>query len=202
MSMRGPDHRIEVVVSVIIAICMIFLNHTINQKIKLITTSDYTVISTGSTSGSITYNFMSNENTFAYRLEDMNAIEVYDKNFNKQLSLRISDDHISYKLLSSEKIASLEKVFYSYDSGHVNIELNGSREDVYFTWGINDRGEKQLTVIYDAGHLVDGLWIIPFLCYIILILIFGLVLMHRIHFQNTRIRYFKENQDRIQSTLR
>ena len=74
--------------------------------------------------------------------------------------------------------------------GHTEVTINGIDENVYFRWSETSRGEHYLVMVYMSQPVVNNLWVFPFVCYMILIMIF--ILLIRIHIiqHNEKIQYY------------
>ena len=66
-----------------------------------------------------------------------------------------------------------------YKEGQTEITVDDMEQEVYFKWVTNNSGETRLLMVYSAIKIVKGIWLFSFICWMVMILIF--VLLIRLH---------------------
>jgi hypothetical protein len=135
-----------------------------------------------------------------YKLEACTMMETYDKDFNLLGRIPFVDgyDHNVPDIRKYDKLISL---FNKYPEGHTRLQRGDNEEDIYFRWTNTTSGDRVFVLIYISRPVVHNLWMIPFLCYLILILIFTLVMRLRMSCQKDRIEYYHRSSMRVQSKI-
>ena len=115
-------------------------------------------------------------------------IELFSKDFELIFRVQFREDDENKLYDNIENHQELMSLFLHNKEGHTNLTIDGEEEDIYFKWTTNNLGEPSLMIIYMARPVVKNLWVFSFICYIILILIFLLVisLKYRMHRQLVR----------------
>ena len=194
MIMKRHVNKIELFLVVIIVGSIFLLTHSMDDIITRTTSLDDAINQQTYTQ----HQFM--REPFNYDLERVTEIEIYNANMLLMSRTILNDNHKNISLSSVDNKDDIISIMNTHQSGHISVTLpDRSTENLYFKWGYNSGGTRELTVIYNAGVEIQGLWKLNFLCYLILIFVFGLVVLHKLHVQELYIRDYQAVQTRVQS---
>lgn len=183
--------NIETIIILIIAACVLFLNVFTANKI-------YELQRVGTEAMFIMdgLEYANSEELGSeivkYRPDSYKMIEVYDESYELLFSLQFDQN---YKVYNND-IYNHKNLLYlleNSEKGQTTISNGEYDEQVYFQWMTNNRGEKRLVIVYSTKEIVGNIWMFSFVCYIILILIF--ILLIRLHSKN-----YKDKVDQYKRT--
>jgi hypothetical protein len=195
--MQNYVNKIEVFLIVIIILSIFALTHIIDTKVRSTTITHNPLLSQTNLNGRFI------NNPFSYDLDAVTEIEVYNSRLERVSKNVFKDDHKSVSLMDFENKNAVIDIINTYPCGHLEVVLPDKRvENVYFRWGYDENNTRELVMIYNAGSVVTGLWLLNFLCYLILVFVFGLVILHKLHTQDIYIRDYQATQNRIQERMR
>ena len=162
MMARKPKwFTFEIAITLAIAACMIFLINFANAKMEEIT--------------------ISNKESLLINHDPTNPIHE-----------ELAGEIVKFKPGACKLIdfPDLVNLLRNNAEGHTEVTINGIDENVYFRWSETSRGEHYLVMVYMSQPVVNNLWVFPFVCYMILIMIF--ILLIRIHIiqHNEKIQYY------------
>lgn len=168
--------NIETLIILIIAGCLMFLNiFTVSKLNELENAGKDSVFLIDNISFDDQEAFAEEINS--YLGESCKMIELYDNNFNVIFQIQFSGDSI--KTNDIREYAALVNIINTNPEGQTSISINGMEQEVYFRWVKNEAGEDRLLLVYSAIKEVEGLWLFSFVCWMIMILVF--VLLIRLH---------------------
>jgi hypothetical protein len=195
--MKRVVNKIEVILVAVIVISIFLLTHTIDSKLRT-TTITHNVLTSETQSKD-----MFIKEPFSYNLDSVTEVEVYDARMVRLSKNIFKDDHNNVSIEDLANSYELFDIIRKNPHGHIDIVLpDGSSENVYFRWGYDERGTRELLVVYNAGNIVSGVWMLNFLCYLILVFVFGLVILHKLHTQEIYIKDYQDTQNRVQERMR
>lgn len=171
--------NIETIIIIAIAACMLFLNTFTVKKLNELEVARNNAV------------FLLDEIEFpdqeefteemkSYLNDSYKMIELYDENFELLFQIQFVDDYKTKGDLINQK--DLVSILKNNKEGQTIINIGDSEEDVYFKWITNSRGEERLLLVYSTIKNVRGLWVFSFICWLVLILVFILVI--RLHSKN------------------
>ena len=179
---------VETIIILVIAACMLFLNTFTVKKINEIELSRNNAV------------FLVDDLEFpeqeefteelkSYIQDSYKMIELYDENLELLFQVQFSDSYKSKGDLINQ--SDLVQILNSNKEGQSTIIIDDDEEDVYFKWITNNRGEERLLMVYSSIRNVKGLWVFSFVCWIVMILVFVLVI--RLHSKSyiDRINQYK-----------
>lgn len=206
MSKQNKRHGgmyFETVVVIIIALCLIFLNYFTVSKINelqrvnrnsIFIDDDLPLESDGELV----------EELKTYMKSPCKMIELYDEDMN--LMFQVTFDSQGSKAVNHpngiSKNSQLSKLIGNQQEGQATIKMHDRTEqDIYYKWISNSKGERRLIIIYNEIFEVKGIWVFSFVCYIILILVF--VLLIRLHIVSGRnnVSHYADSTNYIKHDL-
>ena len=198
---KKNDIKIEISLVILIALCMLMLINVSNTKINEVLAGNNSILLRENPDKQIEKLLAKEMST--YQIEACTLMEIYDGNFELIGRVPFVDghdhSHIQGGIKNHER---LKAIFKKYPEGHTRIEIGDKEQDIYFRWTTkNSTGEDRFVLFYVARPVVKNLWVIPFLCYLILILIFTLVVRLRMSCQRDRINYYHNSSMRVQSRM-
>ena len=198
---RNNNAKTEIFLIVMIAICMLTLIHVSNTKMNEVLSTNNSIILRTNPDKHI--DGLLAKEMLQYKEEACTMMETYDNNFNITGRLPFDDDaNKIHHLPDLKDYDGLKVLLKKYPEGHTRIRIGDNEEDIYFRWTKTTNSEERLVLIYIARPIVKNLWMIQFLCYLILILIFILVVRLRVSCQNDRINYYQKTSARIQNLFK
>ena len=194
---------IEIIIVLIIAVCMIFLN--------FFTTSKLSELERSSNEAMFIRNdlpFMNSdeftEEILEYKPESCKMIEMYDDQFNLLLMIQFDQD----KAVDNHDITEYPDLISTLEcntEGQVNIAKmkDGYEENVYFQWINNSNGDRRLIMVYSTKLIVNNLWIFSFVCYFVILLVFILLIRLKLDQCRSNIKQYDTTstivRDRVNS---
>ena len=138
-----------------------------------------------------------------YKLEKFPMLEVYDAEFNQLIRLPLDQDqHNSVKYDTMRNHEDLQKLFTCYTEGYTKMNVDGYDEDIYFSWVTTSEGSKQLIIVYLSRPVVKLMWAIPFICYLILLLIFVIIIRMQLTIRKSKIDLYNRSAQSVQNAIR
>lgn len=193
---KNSSVAIEIFIVALIALCMIILINISDQKIdEVLGTRDSIILRKNPDD---TIDEILAKEIKMFRTNACTMVEAYDENFKLVLEMPFDETHVHSDLRNFQ---ALQDLFKKYEEGHTRIIINDEEEDIYFRWTANDKGESRLVIMYMSRPVVKHLWLIPFLCYVILILIFALLVRFRLSQQNDRIHHYQDTTKSVQTSI-
>lgn len=197
---RNNRVSMEISLVVLIALCMLMLIHVSNTKLNEVLSSNNSLIVRENPDAQI--DSLLAKEILKYNPDACTMMEVYDGNFNVVIRVPFStDDPRNRTFFDLNEYKTLKELLMKYPEGHTRIAMGDKEEDVYFRWTETNESKRRLAIIYIARPVVKNLWMIPFLCYLILILIFTLVVRLHMSCQRDRIDYYHKTSMRVQNRI-
>lgn len=191
---KGPVLSLDTFLVIVIALCIIFLNTFTTSKL-----SEMDRVNTESLFIKDDLNFVESdelrEEFVKYRPGANKMIEVYNASFDLIFSLKFDD---MYSLNNNIRdFPELVDLFSESKEGQTTISIGKYRQDVYFQWLENTNGEMRLVIVYNTREVVNNIWLFSFMCYIVLILVF--ILLIRVHNRSyaSKIKHYKQVSDNV-----
>lgn len=200
MQKKKSFFRIETIIVLLIAGCMIFLNAFTTGKMNELE-------SAGTDAMFIRQDLpyqdseVLAEEIIQYRPDTCKMIEMYDENFEMVFSIQF-DEEVS-TVNDIQEYPELISLLKESTEGQTSITINDIEENVYFQWTPNSRGESRLVLVYSTKPKVHNIWVFTFVCYLVLVLVFVLLLiLHHREYDDKIKRYkqvAKETSDEIKN---
>lgn len=196
---KRSNIRIETIIVLIIATCMIFLMNFMQEKL-----SDFAQLE----QETLLINHDPNNPIHAelakkiiqYRPGPYKMIEIYTSDLEIMMTLQF-DQTVKYDT-DIKKYPELIDLFQKNLEGHTQLIFGEKEEDIYFKWTEGENGNKYLIVVYASRHPVKNLWTFNFICYIVLILVFFLLIRLHMGSFNEKINQYKKMSDDVHSRVR
>ena len=187
---KKPIIGIDVLIIVVIAACIIFLNSFTTSKLNELEQAgtEAMFIKEG-----LDYKESEQlgEEIIKYRPDSCKMIEMYDESFELLFALQFDKTHPIYNY-NINNYPELIDLLNKNQEGQTAITIDGYNEDVYFQWVTNSRDEKRLVMVYSTKHIVEDIWVFSFVCYLLLILVFILLIRtHHINYKDKINQYKK-----------
>lgn len=197
---KHPIFNVEMMILVVIAALMIFLINFANTKLNEVVSVDREALLMNADPESPISDDLAKE-IVDFRPESCKMIELFSKDFELifRVQFREGDENRSYENIENHK--ELMDLFLNNKEGHTNIIVDGEEEDIYFRWTVTTSGEPSLMIIYMARPVVKNLWVFSFVCYIILILIFTLVIMMKYRLHRQLLKEYENLQINIKNRV-
>lgn len=188
--MKTYKFNIERAIVFSIALCMIFLINFANTKLNEIVISEREALLMKHNPINPIHNELA-QKIREFRPDVCKMIEVYSDEFNQLFSVQFKENSPTINNNLSD-YAELVELFETNEEGHTNIKIGDDEEDIYFQWTTTSEGKRYLIIIYMSKPIVENLWVFEFVCYLILILIFILIIRLHIIQQQDKIRYYQK----------
>lgn len=188
MMARKPKwFTFETAITLAIAACMIFLINFANAKMEEITISNKESLLINHDPTNPIHEELAGE-IVKFKPGACKLIDVYGEDLESLFSVQFYDNNTGHAELKD--FPDLVNLLRNNAEGHTEVTINGIDENVYFRWSETSRGEHYLVMVYMSQPVVNNLWVFPFVCYMILIMIF--ILLIRIHIiqHNEKIQYY------------
>ena len=131
------------------------------------------------------------EKIIAFRPDACKLIELYDENFQSVFKVAFTDESEDIKYNNLNEYEDLIALFESSPQGHTSFEIDDEKEDIVFEWTESSDGTRYLLIVYMSRPIVKNTWVFSFVCYIILILVFTLVIRMMFRQNKARIRHYE-----------
>ena len=138
-----------------------------------------------------------------YKVEKFPMLEIYDTEYNQLLRLPLDKDpHDSILYDTMKNHTDLQETFSQYDEGYTKMNVDGYDEDIYFSWVVTSDGHKELIIVYLSRPAIKLMWAIPFICYLILLLIFVMIVRIQLSIRRSKIDQYNKSALSVQNALR
>lgn len=188
-SIKIYKFNIERAIVLIIALCMIFLINFANTKLNEIAISEREALLMKHDPINPIHNELA-QKIREFRPDVCKMIEVYSDEFDQLFSVQFKENTLTINNNLSD-YAELVELFKTNKEGHTNIEIDDNEEDIYFQWVDTSEGKHYLIIIYMSKPIVENLWVFEFVCYLILVLVFVLIIRLHMIQQQDKIRYYQ-----------
>lgn len=177
----------EIIIAIAIAICMIFLINFANAKMEEVIISNKESLLINHDPLNPIHEDLAEE-IVKFRPGACKMIDVYSEDLEPLFTVQFYDNNTEHASLRD--FPDLVDLLRNNEEGHTEISIDGIDENVYFRWSETSRGEHYLVMVYMSQPEVNNLWVFSFICYLILILVF--ILLIRIHIiqHNEQIRAY------------
>lgn len=190
---------LESFIILLIASGMIFLINFANSKLNEIFISEQEALLINHVPSNPIHKQLGEEIQY-FRPEACKMIEVFSSEFIPEFTVQF-DTTSQIPENSIKDYPDLLELFKANSEGHTSITIDDKEEDVYFKWVTTSTNEYYLVIIYMSRSKVENLWVFNFVCYLILILVFILLIrLHIIH-HNDHIQYYRSLSDNVRSRL-
>lgn len=191
--------RVETLIIIIIAICMVFLINFTHEKLNDFARLEQEALLVNHDPSNPIHDKLAKE-IMQYRPDAYKMIEIYKPDFSILMTLQfIPGANYETNLKDHPELIEL---FYNNEEGHTQIKIGDKEEDVYFRWTSGENNDKYLIVIYASRRPVRNMWMFTFVCYMVLLLIFALLIRLRMTHYNDKISQYKSISDDLKSRLR
>ena len=177
--MKRSFFNIETIIVLLIAGCMIFLNAFTTQKLNELDAAGDNALFIRQDLPYEDSEVLAEE-IVQYHPDTCKMIEMYDENFEMVFSIQFDQSVIECN--SIHDYPDLINLFKQSKEGQTIITMGNTEQYVYFQWTPNNRGDNRLIVIYSAKVEVQNIWIFTFVCYLVLIMVF--ILLIRLHYKH------------------
>lgn len=188
--MRKHDYLIDLAIATVVAVCMIFLNIFFNIKLNELNNVSKDAIFIKDNIEDINSEEIKEE-IKDYLPSSCQMIELYDDNFNLIFQVQFTDDiNIEHK----NELKDCKKLInhiQSTQEGQTSFVIGNDEQDIYYKWLTNERGENRLIIVYSDITNVRYLWIIPFICYIVIILVFTLLIRTKMRLMSIKCNQYE-----------
>ena len=134
------------------------------------------------------------EEIIQYHPDSCKMIEMYDENFEMVFSIQFDKEMAECNNI--HKYPELINLFKESKEGQTTITLGDIDQYVYFQWTSNNRGENRLIVVYSTKEEVQNIWVFTFVCYMVLIMVFILLIrLHHSYYVDKVNQYKKVSKD-------
>lgn len=202
---------VSVSISILIAICIVFLIQFTNMKFdELINSADEAVLVHQDTNSPIQEELATL--IMEYKPDACKMIEVYTSDFQPIISFQflsadpeseVTDSALIEDMKTITSYPELVELFKENEEGYTTIQIGDTKEDVYFHWvTMATTGEENLAIMYMSRPVVHDLWIFSFVCYMILILVFVLVMYLILSQNDERIKNYQRISNDVQNTMK
>lgn len=191
----------EMVIVIIIACCMLFLNFFTTSKLKELERSSDEAMFIRNDLPFMNCDELTEE-ILDYKPDACKMIELYDEQFNLMFMIQF-DPEMDPGTYDIKDYPELIEMLSDREEGQVNIQetADNYEEDVYFQWLDNANGERRLIMIYSTKPVVENVWVFSLVCYLVLVMVFLLLIRLYLKQYHTRIKEYeatsKEMRDRI-----
>ncbi|MCM1221208.1 MAG: hypothetical protein NC548_42690 [Lachnospiraceae bacterium] len=186
-SKKSKYFTLETVITLAIAACMIFLINFANAKMEEIIISNKESLLINHDPTNPIHEELADE-IVKFRPGACKLIDVYGEDLEPLFSVQFYDTNTEHAELSD--FPDLVNLLRSNVEGHTEVKINDIDENVYFRWSETSRGEHYLVMVYMSQPVVNNLWVFSFVCYMILILVFFLLIRIHIIQHNEKIRIY------------
>jgi hypothetical protein len=129
-------------------------------------------------------------------------IETYEPDLNLILRVCLDEEEMQdYKYMNIKDNPRLVRVFQNYKEGYTRFPVGNVEQDIYFQWSVKADGTKRMAIVYLERPTVKNLWILPFICYLELILIFILVARTLLLFGRDSINIYSHSTNSMRSRI-
>lgn len=137
----------------------------------------------------------------AYSPQPYKMIEIYNQDLKLEFRVQFGGNDVVVKDNLSNHPAFVE-YFYSHEEGHTNYSIENNETDVYFKWIHSEStGEDDLVIVYTSRSTVGSNWLHFFICFVILMASFAIVISSLLKRGRDRVREYSKNKRRILGML-
>lgn len=190
--------RIETIIIFIIAACMIFLIDFTHDKLNDFARLEQEALLVNHDPSNPVHEELAKE-IMQYRPGAYKMIEIYKPNLEIMMTLQFMQDEKYETNLNDHP--DLVELFYENEEGHTQLMIGDKEEDIYFRWTDGANGEKYLIVVYSSRHPVKNLGVFTFVCYMVLLLVFVLLIRLHISHYNDKIKQYKTMSDDVRNRV-
>lgn len=199
---KNSSFKIETIIIILIAGCMIFLVDFTNNKIDEFSRLEEEAMLVNHDPSNPIHEQLAQE-IIEYRPDTYKMIEIYTEDFEIMMTLQFIESGL--KNIDLDDYPDLVDLFNNNEEGHTELffgENNEIKEDIYFKWVKASDNNKYLMIVYSSIHPVQNIWIFNFVCYLVLLLVFLLLL--RMHLKNykEKVQQYEQLSDDLKKRLR
>lgn len=198
---RRAGFRIETIIIILIAGCMIFLIDFTNNKLDQFSRLEEEAMLINHDPNNIIHEQLAEE-LLEYRPDSYKMIEIYTDEFDLMMTLQfITANSRSLNLHAHPELIDL---FKNNAEGHTTLLFGNNdeiKEDVYFKWVTGSDENKYLMIVYSSRHPVQNIWIFNFVCYMVLLLVFVLLLYIRLKNYKDKIQQYEQLSNDVRNHI-
>lgn len=198
---KNSSFKIETLIIILIAGCMIFLVDFTNNKINEFSRLEEEIMLVNHDPENPIHEQLAQE-IIEYRPDTYKMIEIYTEDFDIMMTLQFIETGL--KNINLDEYPDLIELFNEHEEGHTQLSFsdNEVKEDIYFKWVKASDNNKYLMIVYSSRHPVQNIWIFNFVCYIVLLLIF--ILLLRMHLKNykDKVQQYEQLSNDLKKRLR
>jgi hypothetical protein len=127
-------------------------------------------------------------------------IELYNTNYDRLQSLCFNSEDCCADLPHMGTFPGLTHYFDTHETGLTLLSFGNINYEIYFEWGLNEFGERELVIIYDPDTRYD-IWYIPAICFAIMLTIAALVTKIMFFDRRNNLRAIQRMQDTFQRNI-
>lgn len=195
---KRSNIRLETIIIFLIAICMIFLIDFTHDKLNDFAKVEQEALLINHDPSNPVHNQLAQE-IIKYRPGVYKMIEIYKPNMEIMMTLQFENNAKYHTNLN--EYPELTELFLKNKEGHTQLTIDNELEDIYFKWIDDASMDKYLILIYTSRHQVQDLYIFDFVCYMVLLLIFFLLIRIHISGYGDKIKQYKDKSDDIRNRL-
>lgn len=195
---RSSFRRIETIIIIVIAGCMIFLMDFTHNKLNEFARLEQEALLITHDPSNPVHNELAEE-ILEYRPEAYKMIEIYTKDFDIMMTLHFTEDKIAKSDLRD--YPELMELFYTHEEGHTQLSIGDKKEDIYFRWTPGADGQKYLIIIYASRHPVKNLGVFDFVCYSVLLMVFLLLIILHISHYKDKVKQYQTMSEDVRNRL-
>lgn len=195
---KNSKMRFDTIIIFLVAACMIFLIDFTHGKFHEFDRLEQEALLVNHDPNNPVHEDLAKE-ILQYRPGVYKMIEIYKPNFEIMMTLQFatSDDYST----DLKQYPDLIELFYTHEEGHTSLTINEKEEDIYFKWTEGSTGEKYLIIVYASRVPVKNLAVFDFVCYMVLILMFILLIRIRMKHFNEQVKHYRAIQDDVRSRI-
>ena len=180
---------VEISIILVIAVCMIFLNIFMENKIDELQQSAQDAVFVMEDLNYPAENALM-EDIKEYIPSTYKMIEIYDENFN--CLMKVQFDNKNSESHNIQDSIELMNSLRDSPEGQTTYNVGSIEQSVYFKWLTNTNGERRLMIIYSTVMDVQNLWVFSLVSYLVIILAFALLGLLRYKAQAEAIRNYHD----------
>lgn len=188
-NVNRPRHKltVELIIMIVIAGLMIFLIHFADAKLNEIMTADQQALLINQNSDN-PINVELSEEIVKYRPETCKLIEVYNSNYEPMFDVQFGTSIQDTNPITD--YPELIDILENSPEGHTEFTQDDQIEYIQYQWVSTSDDEQALIIIYMTKPIVKNLWVFSFICYLILILVFVIIIRMNLINSRNRIRQY------------
>lgn len=194
------NRLLDTLIIIAIACCVIFINIFTTNKFSDLEKSAHDSVFI------IDKLPISEDDEFAEEIREFlpdtyKMIELYDENMNLMFQIQF-DEGNHYQPSDIREYQEIITRIKNTQEGQARIELDGSEQDFFYKWVVNNKGETRLLIVYSNVEEVENLWVFSFVCYIVIILVFLLLIRLHIRHYKDQSAHYKTISDDVLSRIK